>query len=181
MFRLRERDFERVEHKGGISPEWPLKYRDFEPYYSEAETIYEVHGQRGSDPTEPPTSAPYPFPPIAHEPRIQQLFDDLTAAGASPFPTPLSVKLNEANRNQSACVRCGTCDGFPCLVNGKADADINGIRPALDWPNVTLLIDAKVTRLLTDRSAAEVSGVEAEVTGERRIFRGAGRGLRRCD
>ncbi len=56
MFRLRERDFETVQHKGGISPEWPVKYRDFEPYYGQAEKIYGVHGQRGIDPTEPKIS-----------------------------------------------------------------------------------------------------------------------------
>ena len=41
LFRWRERDFEQVVHKGGISPEWPLKYRDFEPYYTQAEKLYE--------------------------------------------------------------------------------------------------------------------------------------------
>ena len=172
MFRLRERDFERIEHKGGISPEWPLKYRDFERYYSEAETIYEVHGKRGSDPTEPPASSEYPFPPVSHEPRIQELFEQITAAGGSPFPLPLCVKLNEADPAKSACIRCNTCDGFPCLVNGKADADINAIRPAMSSTNVTLLLHAKVTRLLTTESGREVSGVEAEVDGQRRLFRG---------
>ncbi len=171
MFRLRERDFERVEHKGGISPEWPLKYRDFERYYSEAEVLYEVHGQRGSDPTEPPASAEYPHPPVSHEPRIQELFDALTAAGGAPFPIPLCIKLNEADRLHSACIRCNTCDGFPCLVDAKADADVNGVRPAMQRPNVTLLLRAKVTRLLTEHSAREISGVEAEVDGERRVFR----------
>src|SRR5688572_23725172 len=62
MFRLRERDFELVRHKRGVSPEWPVKYRDFEPYYTQAEALYQVHGHRGTDPTEPPSSAPYPFP-----------------------------------------------------------------------------------------------------------------------
>jgi choline dehydrogenase-like flavoprotein len=171
MFRLRERDFERVEHKGGISPEWPLKYRDFEPYYGEAEALYEVHGQRGSDPTEPPASGAYPFPPVSHEPHIQELFDRLTAAGGAPFPIPLSIKLNEADRTRSICIRCNTCDGYPCLVDGKADADVSGIRPALREAAVTLLLKAKVTRLLTERSAGEVSGVEAEVDGRRRVFR----------
>jgi choline dehydrogenase-like flavoprotein len=171
MFRFRERDFERIEHKGGISPEWPLKYRDFERYYTEAEALYEVHGQRGSDPTEPPANSAYPFPPVSHEPRIQKLFDDLTAAGRSPFPCPLAIKLDEIDRHRSACIRCNTCDGFPCLVDGKGDSDVNGIRPALTFPKVTLRTNSKVTRLLTERHAAEISGVEVEVDGEKRIFR----------
>lgn len=84
MFRLRERDFETVQHKGGISPEWPVKYRDFEPYYGQAEELYEVHGKRGVDPTEPEMSADYPFPPLTHEPRIQELSDRLRKRGRAP-------------------------------------------------------------------------------------------------
>ncbi len=171
MFRLRERDFQRIEHKGGISPEWPLKYADYERYYGEAEALYEVHGQRGSDPTEPPASSEYPFPPVSHEPRIQELFNQLTEAGGSPFPLPLSIKLNEADRFRSACIRCNTCDGFPCLVDGKADADVNCVRSAMREPNVTLVLHARVKRLLTERSAHEISGVEAEVDGALRVFR----------
>ena len=172
MFRLRERDFETVQHKGGISPEWPVKYRDFEPYYRQAEVLYEVHGKRGVDPTEPAMGADYPFPPLAHEPRIQELHDRLKEKGHQPFQIPLALKRDESDPLRSPCIRCNTCDGFPCLVDAKADADLNGIRPAMQHGNVTLMLHAKVTRLLTERTAREVSAVEAEVNGEPHRFRG---------
>jgi len=171
MFRLRERDFETVQHKGGISPEWPVKYRDFEPYYLQAEELYEVHGKRGVDPTEPAMTADYPFPPLAHEPRIQELADKLRKRGRAPFQIPLALKRNETDLLHSPCIRCSTCDGFPCLVDAKADADVNGIRPALQHSNVTLLQNAKVTRLLTAKNSREISAVEAEVNGEPHSFR----------
>ena len=66
LFRLREKDFEKFRHKDGISPEWPIKYRDWEDYYTQAEQLYQVHGQGGADPTEPWRSRDYPFPPISH-------------------------------------------------------------------------------------------------------------------
>jgi choline dehydrogenase-like flavoprotein len=71
LFRLRERDFGEIHHHGGISPAWPLSYQDSAPYYDEAERLYPVHGERGEDPTEPPTSGPYPYPAVSHEPRIE--------------------------------------------------------------------------------------------------------------
>ncbi|MEP7071429.1 MAG: dehydrogenase, partial [Verrucomicrobiota bacterium] len=153
MFRLRERDFEAVQHKGGISPEWPLKYFDFEPYYTEAEKLYEVHGKSGVDETEPPMSADYPFPPLAHEPRILELSERLKKEGHNPFQLPLAVKRNEADPHRSACIRCNTCDGFPCLIDAKADADVNGVRPAQQFSNVTLRTHARVLRLVTNGSA----------------------------
>ena len=77
LLRFRKEDFGEIRHHGGISPDWPIGYDDLEPYYTRAEHLYHVHGERGLDPTEPPASAPYKHPPISHEPRVQQLFDDL--------------------------------------------------------------------------------------------------------
>ena len=51
----------RVRHHGGISPAWPIAYDDLEPYYTQAEHLYLVHGEHGEDPTEGPASAQYPF------------------------------------------------------------------------------------------------------------------------
>src|SRR5436189_6270681 len=72
LFRLREQDFGEIKHYGGVSPAWPISYNELEPYYLKAEQLYQVHGQRGEDPTEPPTGAPYPHTPVSHEPRMQQ-------------------------------------------------------------------------------------------------------------
>ena len=43
----------------------------------------------------------------------------------------------------STCIRCGTCDGFPCLVHAKSDAEVLGVRPAIQQPNVTLMTNAR--------------------------------------
>lgn len=172
VLRLRERDFEAVAHSDGVSPEWPVKYGDFEPYYTQAEELYSVHGERGSDPTEPPASAAYPFPPVSHEPRIQEIHDLLVRNGHHPFYLPLAIRLNEDDPLTSACIRCDTCDGFPCLIDAKADSDISCVRPALRDGSVTLLTEAKVMRLHTDPSGRTVSEVEAEVRGEPVRFSG---------
>lgn len=170
LFRLRWQDFATIHHEGGISPEWPLKYQDFEPYYTQAEQIYQVHGRQGLDPTEPERSSDYPFPPISHEPRIQEIHDDLKAKGFHPFYIPLAVKGNEADYLSSECIRCSTCDGFPCLVNGKSDADINCVRPAKTYDNLTLITGAKVFKLNTSRSGREVTTVETKIADKIQHF-----------
>jgi choline dehydrogenase-like flavoprotein len=165
LFRLRREDFGALRHHGGISPAWPISYDDLEPYYTEAEHLYEVRGERGADPTEPAASAPYRFPAVSHEPRIQQLHEDWAAAGHHPFHVPLGVRIDESNRRRSACIRCATCDGHPCLVNAKADAQVLGVDPALEHPNVSLLTNALVRRLETTASGREVTGVVVEREG----------------
>jgi choline dehydrogenase-like flavoprotein len=177
LFRLREEDFGALAHAGGVSPEWPIDYADLEPYYTEAEHLYEVRGERGVDPTEPWASGPYPYPAVQHEPRIQELHDQLARAGLEPFHVPLGVRLDEralagapTPGPESACVRCATCDGFPCLVNAKADAHVTCVQPALREGNVTLLIDALVTRLETSASGREVTRVCVERGGARETY-----------
>jgi choline dehydrogenase-like flavoprotein len=165
LYRLRKEDFGELHHHDGLSPAWPIAYDELEPYYTLAEQHYEVHGARGEDPTEPPASAPYPFPAVSHEPRIQQLADDLAAAGYQPFHAPCGVRLDEASAPYSKCVRCSTCDGFPCLVHAKSDAEVLGVRPALEHPNVTLLTNAKALRLETTPSGTAVSEVVVERDG----------------
>jgi choline dehydrogenase-like flavoprotein len=171
LYRLRREDFGELRHVDGISPAWPLGYEDFEPYYTKAEQMYHVHGARGEDPTEPPCSAPYPFPAVSHEPRIQKLADDLARAGYHPFHSPCGILLNEANMPYSACVRCEDCDGFPCLVQAKSDAEVLGIRPALEHPNVTLLTDSQVLKLDTNASGTSVTEVLVERGGKTESFR----------
>ena len=162
LYRLREEDFGLLEHDDGASPAWPVGYDEFEPYYTQAERLYQVHGARGEDPTEPPASAPYPFPAVSHEPRIQQLSDDLAAAGLHPFHAPCGVMLDEPEPQNSRCIRCATCDGFPCLVHAKSDAEVLAVRPALEHDNVTLLTNTRVLRLETNAAGTEITGVVTE-------------------
>jgi choline dehydrogenase-like flavoprotein len=166
LYRLRAEDFGDIEHADGISPAWPISYEEMEPFYTRAEQLYEVRGARGEDPTEPPASAPYSHPAVSHEPRIQQLADDLAAAGYQPFHAPCGVLLDEDNMPYSRCVRCQDCDGFPCLVHAKSDAEVMAVRPALEHENVTLLINATAQALVTNPDGTEVTGVVVERDGE---------------
>jgi choline dehydrogenase-like flavoprotein len=173
LFRLRAEDFGELRHHGGISPAWPISYDELEPYYTEAERLYHVHGERGKDPTEPRASGPYPHPPVSHEPRIQKLSDDLARLGHQPFHVPLGIMLDERNRAKSPCIRCATCDGHPCLVNAKSDAQTCGVDPALAHPNVELLTDACVSRLETEPSGRAVKRVHVERNGAQETYTGS--------
>jgi choline dehydrogenase-like flavoprotein len=178
MFRMRAEDFGVIQHKGGVSPAWPITYADMEPFYTRAEDLFHVHGDLGSapsvpggygssfDPTEPFHSGKYPYPAFTNEPRMQSIEDDVRKLGIHTFPIPLGLKRNEANPLASKCVRCDTCDGYPCLVHAKSDADINCIRQIMHWPNVALMTNSRVTRLLTNSTGTAVTEVEVVHSGE---------------
>jgi choline dehydrogenase-like flavoprotein len=170
LYRLRPADFGEIKFADGISPAWPLDYADLEPFYTRAEWLYQVHGNHGEDPTEGPASRQYPWPPVSHEPRIQQLSDDLAAGGYRPFHAPCGILLNEDHRAASACIRCAWVDGMPCLVHAKSDAEVIAVRPLLGLPNVTLLVGAEVTELGTDASGRTVTDVVVSRGGQRETY-----------
>ncbi len=75
-------------------------------------------------------------------------------------PTPTSI-----------CIRCDAFDGFPCLLNGKADAQVICIEPTLArFPNVSLLTNAYVSRLETDPAGKSIDYVHVERDGRKERY-----------
>jgi choline dehydrogenase-like flavoprotein len=170
LYRLRPGDFGDLHHVDGLSPAWPVSYDDFEPFYTKAEWLYQVHGEHGADPTEGHWSKQYPWPAVSHEPRIQELFDSLQGGGYHPFPAPCGILLDEEDRARSACIRCTWCDGYPCMVHAKSDAETIAVRPIIDLPNVTLLVNAEVTKLQTEATGRAVTGVSVMRGGTTEVY-----------
>jgi choline dehydrogenase-like flavoprotein len=159
VLRRREADFLPRTHVQGTTPAWPIRYADLAPHYDLAERWYFAHGVAGADPTEPPRG-PFPYPPMTHEPYMAELARRLIAIGLHPFPLPLALHRDESDPRTSPCIRCPTCDGFPCLVHAKGDAEVSAVTPALTHPNVRLVTNTRVTRLLA--SGRRIVGVETE-------------------
>ncbi len=160
--RFRERDFEAIEFEEGTSPAWPIRYADLAPPYAQAERLFHVHADVGADPTEPARAEPYPFPALPRESYAAHMTERLRAAGAQPFALPMALDLRENGR----CIRCGTCDGFPCKVLAKGDADACLVRPALASSSITLQTRTLARRLLTSPGGKQIIGVEVEHDGQ---------------
>jgi len=172
LIRFRREDFGELQHLDGVSPAWPISYDDLEPYYSKAESLFHVHGRRGDDPTEAPSSQPYPHPPVSHEPMIAEIADSMLSMGLHPFHLPLGILLDEANPTESTCIRCDTCDGFACPLRAKADAEVICVRPALEHDNVSLLPRCHVKRLETNGSGRQIRSVVVDRDGKELRFSG---------
>lgn len=167
LLRLRESDFEAVEHFDGISPEWPLKYADFAPWYDAAERLYSVHGARGIDPTEPPTANDYPFPALPFEPRMAEVSAAIRRQGYNPTPIPLAIRLpQDRNDRQHDRLHTELYDGYPDPTGAKGDSHVVGIQAALAFENVTLLRNQKALKINTDASGRRAISVLVEHEGQ---------------
>ncbi len=123
--------------------------------------MYQVHGKVGVDPTEPPGIPEYPYPAFENEPVIERVASALSDQGIKPFPLPLGVQLQEGG----SCIRCKTCDGFPCRVHAKMDAEVAAVKPALATGRLTLKTNAKATRLILTADGRRVDAVEYATNG----------------
>ena len=159
--RFRRSDFTEITHQEGVSRAWPFSYDDLEPFYGQAETLFDAHGQVGEDPTEPPHSTPYPFPALEHEPTIARFADSLRRQGLKPFR--MSNGMNVASMADRAAVT--TADGCPDDTGMKAEAENKVVRPALAGGHVKILVKTEVTRLLTSPDGRRVVAAEARHKG----------------
>ena len=161
LLRFRERDFDDVEHLDGVSPAWPITYKDLSPYYDTAEAMYRLHGQAGADPTDPPRLHPFPFEPVVSEPPVGRLVDALRRRGVNPFPQPAAIELPPDGH----CIRCNTCDGYPCKIGAKNEAETCGVEPALRTGRLELRTETYARRLILAADGRRVTGVEVESGG----------------
>lgn len=159
--RFRVSDFEEVQHYDGVSPAWPFSYQDLEPYYAEAERLYQVHGAPGEDPTEPPRSTPYPAPALPHEPAVERFARSLRAQGLHPFHMPNGMNLRTQAEREAATA----ADGTPSPTDVKSEAENRALRPALASDSVRLLTEAKVNRLIPADDGTTVVAAEVEHHG----------------
>ncbi|HEX9856718.1 MAG TPA: GMC family oxidoreductase [Paracoccaceae bacterium] len=143
LIRYRAEDFRPTRHLGGATPGWPISYDGLEPWYQAAEEMYQVRGQIGDDPTEPPHSGRYPHAPVPDEPAIADLRRRLARVGLHPSSLPLGVDIDRwLARGQTPW------DAFPDTCGGKMDAESVALARALAHPDVTLLTGAKVEKLV---------------------------------
>jgi choline dehydrogenase-like flavoprotein len=170
LVRMRPEDFGELKHQGGVSPAWPITYDDISRYYDAAEKLYGAHGRLGNDPTAPPGQPEPPYPFVGHAPTVARIVESMAAQGTHPVELPVGVDYG----NGGKCVLCSTCDGFPCRLRAKNDAEMRAVRPALESPDVKLSVRTAIDHLITSpdgrrvvAAVGEQDGVPVEVRADR--------------
>jgi choline dehydrogenase-like flavoprotein len=172
LMRMKSRDFDAVEHAGGMSPAWPLSYREMAPWYARAEALWQVHGTRGIDPHDQPDDPAFPFPALSHDPGVETLERHFKHIGWTPSPLPLGIRRDDQDPPAQPCIRCTTCGGYPCKVLAKVDARTAVLGDLADKSNITLLTGRMAHRIDTDPSGRIATAVITDGVHGRERFTG---------
>ena len=119
--RMRETDFEK----------WPIKYADLESYYTQAERLLEVYGEVERDPYDPYRSENCLLKSINLTKPAQRIYRAADELGYNPFKLPIAI--NFKNMSRSICIKCNTCDGYPCKIGAKNDLTTTVLKRAQDF------------------------------------------------
>jgi len=163
--RLRESDFNMAELFSDVSSDgakyvnWPISYTDIEPYYSEAELLYEIHGNGREDTTEPPRSINYEYPPSPYTPLSNKLYNAGKNLGLNPFNLPMAINYFNPN-GRLECIKTNTCDLFPCMIMAKNEVT-QMVLPSAFEHGAKILTDTEVVELEHNDSKVSVVAVKS--------------------
>jgi len=143
----------RLRSLHGVGEDWPLSYRQLEPYYGVAERTLGVAGD-ADEPRASPRSTQFPLPPFPFS-----YSDGLFASAGSRLGVSLQhlpqARNSRAYGGRPPCQACATC--FVCPTGAKASIDLTQVPAAEATGNVRTLIEATVSRLEVDPSGEVVA------------------------
>ncbi|EHB49746.1 FAD-dependent pyridine nucleotide-disulfide oxidoreductase [Mycolicibacterium rhodesiae JS60] len=127
-----------------VPESWPISYDQIAPWYSQAEKLLGVRGQR--DPLRPEAidvSLPA-APPFSVD--NQPLVNYLAGRGLHPYHLPMACDYTDD---------CPTCQAYLCAKGCKNDAARAGVLPAITTYDAALLDECRVLRLEADRTRVQ--------------------------
>lgn len=138
--RFKEEDFE-LFARTGRGADWPIAYRDLEPFYCAAEQLLSVAG------TDPhgwtPRTRDYPLPAFAHTAADGPMIAAFDKLGIQYAPMPMA--------RYRKCMTTGTCKYCPIGARFVAAYLLDELEASGRHPNLELRVRCPVSELLLDR------------------------------
>ncbi|MEO5568445.1 MAG: GMC family oxidoreductase, partial [Gemmatimonadaceae bacterium] len=141
---------------GSSVADWPISYKDLEPYYTKVEWEIGVSGLAGN-PFEPFRSKPFPMPPLPPKSEGKLLEKAAKQLGYHPWPAPMAIN-SQLYRGRSGCVACGICIGNACEVRAKSSTLVTMIPEAIATNRCEIRTHSYARKIETS-AAGRVTGV----------------------
>jgi choline dehydrogenase-like flavoprotein len=155
---------------GSSVADWPITYKDLEPYYTKVDWEIGVSGKAGN-PFEPWRSKDYPVPPLPIKSEGVLCERGANKLGWHAWPAPLAI-LSRPYRGRGACIACGPCGGFGCEVQAKSSTLVAMIPGAVATGRCEIRPNSYVRKVEMGNSG-RVSGVTYFDKDKKEVFQPA--------
>ncbi|MAD42297.1 MAG: oxidoreductase [Arcobacter sp.] len=172
FYRLKPDDFKLASKYGKIKDsnivDWPITYEDMEKYYDKVEKIIGVSGEVSDYKyQEPRSSKTFPFKALDEHP-ITKLIDKASKElNFSIVKTPRAI-ISEAYKQRSACYYSNYCGSYGCSSGAKGSSREALILPALKTNNLTIITNANVIKLNTNKDKKITSALYLSKQGSKK-------------
>ncbi len=153
-YRLSDLDF-RAASRDGVGIDWPYRYEDLAPYYSQVERFVGISGQNEG-------LAHFPdgeyLPPMGHTCGERLLARAVKSQFGRPVTIGRSAVLTAEHRGRAACHWCGPCNRG-CVTHSYFSSPFTTLAAAEETGRLTVLTDTVVSRVTADRRSGLATGV----------------------
>lgn len=153
-YRLSDLDL-KAASRDGVGIDWPFSYRDLAPYYSKVERFIGISGRNEG-------LAHFPdgeyLPPMGFTCGERVLKRAVESRFGRPLTIGRSAVLTAEHRGRAPCHYCGPCNRG-CVTYSYFSSPFTTLGAARRTGRLTLLTDAVVSNVTTDRSTRLASGV----------------------
>jgi choline dehydrogenase-like flavoprotein len=152
--RLSDLDFKAASFDG-YGEDWPISYKDVEPYYNLVEEYVGICGQAEGLPHLPDGHFQPPMPLTCAEAHFRSSVKD--KLGWVPMPTR-SANLTRPINGRAACHYCGPCE-HGCITHSYFNSAFTTVADALKTGNCTHIPNAMAYQVLMDSDRNRARGI----------------------
>ncbi len=157
--RLSDYDF-KAASRDGFGMDWPIAYKDIEPYYDKVDLLLGISGHKENLPWLPDSLFQRSIRLNPGEVMLRQSMAKMDRT-LTPYRAGVTTDGLKHNPYRSRCFGRGACNRRVggCDIHAAFDSPTGLIYPAMDTGNVTLRTNSTVYEVTVDPNTGKASGV----------------------
>src|SRR6266850_264218 len=157
--RLSDYDFKAKSHDG-YGEDWPISYKDIEPYYDRVDQYLGISGVKENLPHLPDSLFQRPTKLASAEVTLRNSLKKMNRV-LTPYRAGVTTEGLKHNKYRSRCFGRGACNrrAGGCDIHAAFDSPTGLILPAMDTGNLTLRTNSIAYEVMVDKKTGKASGV----------------------
>lgn len=148
--------------------DWAINYEELEPYYAKVEELVGISGEVQEYAfLEPRSTKDYPYAPLAENKIVDLIDKSCKELGYKNIKTPRAI-ISKQKNHRNSCYYSNYCGSYPCSSGAKGSSRASLIKDALLTNNVTIIANANVIKVNTDKNKKIKSATYLTLEGNKK-------------